>query len=258
MKKGRDIAVEFPGLYLVHQNVPGKKVGVHSHESEHLVFLPLQGEIKVLLDKRQLVAGPGRLIYLPANTQHGFDSSSLQGERLIAIIQHRTWKKAAGERGVAVIAANQLCKEILFYLLLNPQTKNSSGLIQTFIHTLDEAMDASCEVVNFEHLLGKIQDIRIERALEYFEANFSESISMEHVAKAAGLSTRNMNRLFTTELGLTPKQVLTHFRIARAKELLLQKKTVTHTAFEVGYQSLAQFIAAFRQLTGLLPSDFLK
>jgi len=31
---------------------------------------------------------------------------------------------------------------------------------------------------------------------------------------------------------------------------------VTETAFAVGYQSLSQFISAFRQLTGQIPSEY--
>ena len=42
----------------------------------------------------------------------------------------------------------------------------------------------------------------------------------------------------------------------RAQELLLSgQANVTDAAFAVGYQSLAQFIRSFRQITGQLPSD---
>jgi AraC-like DNA-binding protein/mannose-6-phosphate isomerase-like protein (cupin superfamily) len=256
VKKGKDIAVEFPGLYLVHHNLPEKKVEKHSHPKEHILFIPLQGEITVLLDDKTLKAGPGKMIYLPADTHHAFDSSSLLGERVIALIQSTPWKKAKGSRTVpSVIATNQLCKELLFYLLLHPKTPAANVLIQTLIVTLSEALEASCHLLDPEHLSGKTNDPRIAKAIQFFIENLSEKISMDHAAKAAGLSTRNLTRLFAQTLELSPKQVLTQCRIHHARTLLLSGSNVTDAAFAVGYQSLSQFIQSFRELTGFLPSE---
>jgi AraC-like DNA-binding protein len=72
------------------------------------------------------------------------------------------------------------------------------------------------------------------------------------------MSTRNLSRLFMDELGLTPKQALSQYRVLRAQELLLAGCGVTETAYEVGYASLSQFIALFRQVTGRLPSEFVR
>lgn len=58
------------------------------------------------------------------------------------------------------------------------------------------------------------------------------------------------------ELGLTPKQILISIRIEKAQELLEKSNMpVTDVAYEVGYSSLSQFIAAFRAQTGQLPSE---
>jgi AraC-like DNA-binding protein len=95
----------------------------------------------------------------------------------------------------------------------------------------------------------------VEKAIRYFIENLSEKISIEAAAKVAGLSVRSLNRLFLSTLELSPKQVLTQCRIHRAQELLLLGNNVTDTAYSVGYQSLSQFIQAFRDLTGHLPSE---
>jgi AraC-like DNA-binding protein/mannose-6-phosphate isomerase-like protein (cupin superfamily) len=254
VKKGSDIAVEFPGLFLVHHNLPDKSVAAHSHD-EHILFIPLQGEITVRIRDRALKAGPGRMIYLPPKTEHAFDSSGMQGERLIALVSDRYWAKAeASEQVASVIAVSQLCKELLFHLLLNPKTKHAASLIQTLIHALSESLQASCHLLELDHLNSKSSDPRIQKVIEYFEANLSETISMEKAAKAAGLSVRNLNRLFATELSLTPKQVLNQYRVAKARALLLSGSSVTDAALEIGYSSLSQFIQVFRSLTGQLPS----
>jgi AraC-like DNA-binding protein len=256
LRKGQDIAVQFPGLYLVHHNLPGKEVARHAHV-EHLLFLPLQGEIAIDLDGMRLACGPGRMIYLPPSTQHAFTSAETQGERLICLIDKATWKRAeAGTHPPSLLAASQLGKELLFYLLLHPSTRHASSLIQTLLQTLSENLSASCHLLDIEHLEARVSDVRLRRALEHFRAHLEEPVAMETVAREAGMSVRSFNRLFLLELGLTPKQVLSQYRVARARQALLSgQATVTEAAYQVGYNSLAQFIAVFRQLTGQLPSE---
>ncbi len=262
MKRGQDIAVEFPGLYLVHHNLPGKKVELHAH-SEHLLFLPLQGEIGVHVSGRDLVCGPGRMIYLPPKTEHSFDSSMMAGERLIALIQPRAYKAASGVAAEpCVLPASALCKELLFHLLLATPAKARQA--QAFVTALCLALSASLAAreetgsVQIEHLETKASDERVQRALAELRAGLGGKLSMERVARAAGMSTRNLNRLFLDELGLTPKQALSQYRVRRAQELLLGGKSVTETAFDVGYSSLSQFITLFRQVTGQLPSEYVR
>jgi AraC-like DNA-binding protein len=256
MKRGQDIAVQFPGLYLVHHNLPGKELERHEHP-EHLLFLPLQGEITVSMESRTLGAAPGRMIYLPPGTSHAFASSSTQGERLIALFDSAAWKRAeGGQHPPSLLAASQLGKELLFYLLLHAETRHAGSLVQTLIQTLSETLAASCHILDLEHLESRVGDERVQRALKLFRDNLDEPLSMEKIARDSGLSVRSFNRLFATELGLTPKQVLSQYRVAHAREQLSTGRvTVTEAALSVGYQSLPQFIAIFRQLTGQLPSE---
>lgn len=215
MKQGRDIAVIFPGLYLVHQNLPEKKVDFHSH-AEHLIFIPLRGEIRVLTPERTLKAGPGKMVYLPAGLPHAFDSSQVLGERLIAMVSPKLWKRVCQkEHAASEVAANQLTKEILFYLLLHAQSPSAKALIEVFVQTLDEVLSEACHLIELDHLEGRIEDDRIRKTIAYFREHLSESISMEKVAKSSGLSVRNFNRLFAQEVGMTPKQILTQCRMAR-------------------------------------------
>jgi AraC-like DNA-binding protein/mannose-6-phosphate isomerase-like protein (cupin superfamily) len=255
MKQGQDIAVQFPGLYLVHHNLPGMERDRHDHP-EHLLFLPLYGEIQVRTDLTTFRAGPGRMVYLPPATPHAFESSEGKGERLIALISTAAWTAAgAPALGSCSVTVSQLCKELLFYLLLHPATPHAVALIATFIHTLSETVANPACRVELSHAEGKVKDVRVRRALEYFSQHLGDELSMESAASASGLSLRSMNRLFQQELERSPKQVLMQYRVRHAQELLLSGATVTQTALDVGYRSLAQFIAVFRQLTGQLPSE---
>lgn len=261
LKKDQDITVEFPGVFAIHQKVQGREVGEHQHV-EHEIFLPIQGEIEIEALGKIMKAGPGKLIYLPPELPHIFRSNDKhQGERMILIIQPKTWSaNGGGNFGALSASVSQLSKEILFHLLIHPETKAAQALIQTLIQTTSEMLEnaAQAPIGNLAHLGAASTDKRLKTALTKIAESFNESISMTSLAREAGLSLRNLNRIFVTEIGMTPKQVITNYRIEKAKKLLTGGAlSVTDVSLEVGYSSLSQFIATFRKATGQLPSFFL-
>jgi AraC-like DNA-binding protein len=257
VKKGKDILVRFPGLLIVHHNLPGKS----DHKimlPQHVLLIPLQGEVRVRLNEAdEFVLGPGRMLYLPPNTNHSFNSAPGAGERVIALIESSAWRRAkAGRFKPARLPLSTLVKEVLFYLLINSRTKNSKSLIAVLIETLVEAVSFG-RGPDTEHFSGKVSDPRVRSFIEYMERHCTEPIRISQLAKRFGLSLRNLSRLMISELGVTPKQLLIDLRISAAQDLILAgNKSVTDVAFSVGYGSLSQFIAAFRQRTGQLPSEF--
>jgi AraC-like DNA-binding protein len=258
VRRGRDVAVEFEGLYLVHQNLPGRRIRRY-RRPEHLLFLPLQGEIRITAEGRLLRCGPGRMVYLPPGMEHTFDSSAEHGERLICLIDEARWARFGPSAAFepAALPANQLCKELLFYLLLHPRTRAGSSIVDVLVQTLREGLETSRGLLQVEHLEGKSQDTRVRAALTYLNQNLGRRLSVGRVAEHSGLSARTLNRLFLKEFGLTPRRVLALLRVSKARELLASGRySATEVAWEVGYGSLSQFIAVFRQATGQLPSEF--
>lgn len=258
MRRGQDISVRLPGLYVIHHNKPAVRVR-HYERPEHVVFIPLQGEIHVETPGGDLVCGPGRMLYLPPALRHSLIASERLGERLIAMIDVPAWRDVGeGELTAAVIPASQLAKELIFYLLLHPDVARPKPLCEALVLTLSEALAAASAAGPMEsaHFEGKARDARVRKSLEVLRTSLADPVSMRVVATRAGVSVRNMNRLFLDELGLTPRQVLIQMRVGRARELLLEGLPVTQVALECGYRSLSSFITAFRQLTGQVPSEF--
>lgn len=261
MKQGQDIAAEFPGAVIIHQKIEGYTVEEHVHE-EHEIFLPLQGEIAVRAGGEEWKAGPGKMLYIPPGLTHDFAAGKGGGgERLIFILSDQLWR-AEGGAGIPirVCSASQLTKEILFHLLLRPQTKAALPLLRTLVPTLSEMLEEAEAPATgaFAHFAGRTTDPRLRRALAEIGEKFAEGPSAESLARRAGMSVRTLNRLFLDELGVSPKQLLTLRRIEEARRLLPRRgASVTEVALSVGYSSLSQFISVFRRVTGELPSDFL-
>jgi AraC-like DNA-binding protein len=256
MRVGHDLHVSFAGIHLVHENLPGKSLP-KAHAPEHVIYIPLRGEIQVGLDGKDLFCAPGRLVHLPPFTEHSFASSLKTGERLVCRIPSSMWQELGSDRlDVCAMPVDGLVREILFHMLHNPETELSSKLAEVFLKVIAQA---TVRVKHAEEnvasvLENRAKDDRIKRAISWMELHCSSKISMNDVAKNSGLSVRNMNRLFSTELSVTPLEVLTKIRMAKAYSLLSREKIgLSSVAQAVGYEGVPQFLRKFREIYGYSP-----
>lgn len=97
----------------------------------------------------------------------------------------------------------------------------------------------------------------VKLAIEYINKNFSQDLSIDQIAEKQNVSRSHFMRLFKKETGKTVNQFLTTVRIDKAKELLASK-TVTDTAFEVGYNDSNYFSTVFKKQTAQSPVQFQK
>jgi AraC-like DNA-binding protein len=81
------------------------------------------------------------------------------------------------------------------------------------------------------------------------------------VVKLAGkmnINRRNMERKFTSAIGMSPKQLSRVVRLQATLKMLEQKKfsSLTSLAYENGYYDQAHFIRDFKEFTGISPKLF--
>ena len=102
---------------------------------------------------------------------------------------------------------------------------------------------------------GRSAEVRT--ALRLTEERLGDEVRFEDVATTVGLVPRSLARRFEAEVGMTWRATLRRMRVLRAVERLAADDTpVTTIAHEVGYGSLSAFNVAFRELTGMTPSDY--
>lgn len=97
---------------------------------------------------------------------------------------------------------------------------------------------------------------RINRVMDYIEANLGEAHTLEDLASVANFSRFHFHRIFTAMTGETPFQFLTRLRVEKAGILLLNNRTMTigEVAFQCGFSGLALFSRTFRQAFGVSPT----
>lgn len=78
------------------------------------------------------------------------------------------------------------------------------------------------------------------------------------ISKEIGLSSRQLNRVFSNDLGINTKKYLSIRKFKRAKALLENGTPFVQVAMICNYFDQAHFIKNFRKYSGITPSNYLK
>ena len=90
--------------------------------------------------------------------------------------------------------------------------------------------------------------------IEEMEGNLEEPLSPSLLAKQAGLSTRQLERLFRRYLDRSPKRYYLELRLKKARSLLLQTDlSVINVALACGFSSPSHFSKCYRAFYGRTP-----
>jgi transcriptional regulator GlxA family with amidase domain len=90
--------------------------------------------------------------------------------------------------------------------------------------------------------------------IEKMEENLEEPLSPSLLAKQAGLSTRQLERLFRRYLDRSPKRYYLELRLKKARSLLLQTDlSVINVALACGFSSPSHFSKCYRSFYGRTP-----
>ncbi len=99
----------------------------------------------------------------------------------------------------------------------------------------------------------------MEKAVHFFNENFSKDVEIEQYAKELHMSTCWFIRSFKQYAGMPPRKYLTSIRIKKASELLENTDYgVGEIGNIVGYDNPLYFSRIFKKLTGLSPAGYRK
>lgn len=94
-------------------------------------------------------------------------------------------------------------------------------------------------------------------AVEAMEAHVAEPVGLAHLARTAGLSPRQLNRLFTDKLGRSTMRYYRELRLEKAQSLLRNSPlTLTEIALATGFASSSHFSRAYAAHYGQPPSAY--
>lgn len=104
----------------------------------------------------------------------------------------------------------------------------------------------------------KNQD-RILTMLTYIQENYARKLTLEEIAQACAVSTRECLRCFQTSIRQSPMEYLIEYRIQAAARLLeTTNLSVTEIAMRTGWGSNSYFTKMFSRIRGKTPNTYRK
>ena len=99
--------------------------------------------------------------------------------------------------------------------------------------------------------------VRLCRSRELLRESLETTLSVQHVARQAGMSEHHFIRQFARLFGVTPHQYRLRVRLERARQLLaVGELSVTQVCMAVGFSSLGSFSDLFARRVGIAPSGY--
>jgi AraC-like DNA-binding protein len=95
------------------------------------------------------------------------------------------------------------------------------------------------------------------RARDLIDASFAESLRVDDLARAAGLSRAHFSREFRRAFGESPHAYLLTRRLERAAALLRSTdRSVVAICFAVGLRGVGSFTTSFTRMYGVTPTTY--
>lgn len=95
--------------------------------------------------------------------------------------------------------------------------------------------------------------------VNYMNEHYTETISLQDIARKFYLSKEHLSRNFRKKIGVTVTEYITNLRMNKAKELLqIQHLKIKEIANQVGYEDEKYFSKVFRHKFSVTPKNFRK
>ncbi len=94
-------------------------------------------------------------------------------------------------------------------------------------------------------------------AIDYIEANLTQSLAVERVAASVGYSRFHFDRLFLAIVGDTPTSYLRKRRLTEAaREVVASNRSLLEIALDYQFQSQEAFTRSFKRMFGSSPGAY--
>ncbi|WP_074406112.1 AraC family transcriptional regulator [Aquimarina megaterium] len=96
----------------------------------------------------------------------------------------------------------------------------------------------------------------LKKALVHFEHNYNRTILVEELLDLTCLSDSHFQRLFKTNIGISPIRYLQNLRIEKAKEYIKTRDSFTDIAYDTGFFDQSHFNKYFKMNVGMIPKKY--
>ncbi len=221
--------------------------GVHRHPHGEL-FLLRSGFLQSESAAGRWLIPAGHLCWVPPFAEHGADTDSTQGVRIHLAAEFCT---GVLPDCACVMRSTPLILAVIDRLMTTPTVRKSlSGRQRRLLDVLcDEIELARSKPI----ALPMPQDVRLRRTVERWLISADDRTGLDELAVEAGMSRRSFTRNFRSDTGLPIGEWRQIARLMHGIGMLAAGRSVTETAFALGYDSISSFVVLCQSHTGMSP-----
>lgn len=226
-------------------------IGAHSHPHGEL-FLIRSGHLKSYTYKRRWLIPAGHLCWVPPHTVHGGDTDDSLGIRM-----HLRAEYCVGlPPKPCVVSGTALIEAIVERLRASGdyQPALSEPQMRLFSVLKDEVERAITSPI----VLPMPQDGKLRKITERWLECPEDRTDIDQLAEEVGMSRRTFTRNFKLSTGLSVGDWRQIAKLMQGIDMLAEGKSVTDTAFALGFDSVSSFVALCRRHTGMSPKSMVR
>lgn len=159
------------------------------------------------------------------------------------------------DRGVFTCAGGTSAMDVMLQLIRQRQgAEFASKVADQFVYgAIRQAKDR--QRMSLNNRLGITQSALV-KAIEVMEGNLESLVRTPRLARYAGVSTRQLERLFLQHFGRSPTKYYVAVRLEKARKLLRHSAlSVLEVGVSCGFTSASHFARAYRSQFGMTPSS---
>ena len=223
----------------------------HLHADYHELVLVLTGRLVTRIGGAQRTAGPGQAVFHQA------------------CVEHEEWAEGSAALQMMFVSWRQPADS------LRPPPdgwliQDRDGRIETALRWIDDLWsaksgDADALVAaagllkGLVHAISKpppsVDEFLITRVRQYVRERISQTLELEAMAAAVGMSRAHFTRSFRRAAGQSPMQFVRNLRVSTVRQLLNGPLTLDAIAAQVGLVDRFHLSRVYRRVTGRAPSQ---
>lgn len=131
---------------------------------------------------------------------------------------------------------------------------NKDNPYRELLDKINDFVDNLVKVI--ENVNIKSKNVLVKRALAYISLNYKKTITLNSVASYLGVTPFYISNLLSTHTAKNFTDLVTEYRIEKAKEMLKENHQIKEIASELGFGSHNYFSKVFKKVTGLTPKEY--
>lgn len=245
---------------------------VFSRQSSLELSYVLKGEYEAITEHFTTLVKEHELIVIAPNDIHMIHQAGKE-ENVILTIHIDFSRFAAPMVGnVEKAFESMLCSKQKNYQLLVKLRKKIGELVDMLLQEESDIFQMNAIMMEFIYIASNHKKYPVERlplqsdhhenymkAIQYIDQNYKKDLHLEDVAETLSFSISYTSKLFKKYTGIPFVKYLAYVRIRASLEMLLEgKNTIEQIASACGMSNSKSYTAVFKDLYGVVPSDYRK